>query len=146
MGGIMADFQTRATALIVSIAISATGACASTGGARVATVAPDGAGASRAVLTEFVQKLPAGAAIRVDRASGRSVRGTLLKATPQSLFVQPRTRLPEAMVQIPMADVLSVTPETRGGGHIGRAIGAGAAAGAGAALAVFLVIVAAFND
>lgn len=142
----MADFHRRATALIVSIAISATAACASTGAARVATVTP-GATASRAVLAEFVQRLPAGAAVRVDRASGRSVRGTLLKATPERLFVQPRTRLPEAMIEIPMSDVLSVTPETRGGnGHIGRAIGAGAAAGAGAALAVFLVILAAFSD
>ena len=142
----MADFHRRATALIVSLAISFTAGCASTGAARVATVTPD-ATASRAVLAEFVQGLPAGAAVRVDRASGRSVRGTLLKATPDRLFVQPRTRLPEAMIEIPMTDVLSVTPETRGGNsHIGRAIGVGAAAGAGAALAVFLVILATVSD
>jgi hypothetical protein len=100
----------------------------------------------RAVLAEFVQKLPAGTAVRIDRAGAPAVRGTLMKATDESIYLQPKTRLPEPLVEIPFGEVLSVTPETRGGGHIGRAIGAGAAAGAGAALAVFLVIVAAFGD
>jgi hypothetical protein len=100
----------------------------------------------RAVLAEYVQKLPPGTAVRVDRAGARAIRGTLMKATGDSVFLQPRTRIPEPPVEIPLDDVVSVTPETRSGGHIGRAIGAGAAAGAGAALAVFLVIVAAFGD
>jgi hypothetical protein len=100
----------------------------------------------RAVLAEYVQKLPAGTAVRVDRAGARAVRGTLMKATAESVFLQPKTRIPEPLVEIKLAEILRVIPETRNGGHLGRAIGAGAAAGAGAALAVFLVIVAAFGD
>jgi hypothetical protein len=124
-----------------------TAGCASTGALRVATAQPPAEGsASRAVLTEFVQKLPPGTLVRVDRTGGRSVRGTLMKATNQSVFLQPKTRLPEPIVEIPFDQVLSVIPESRNGSHIGRAIGAGAAAGAGAALAVFLVIIAAFAD
>ena len=69
-----------------------------------------------------------------------------MKATDHAVFLQPKTRMPEPLVEIPLDDVLSVTPERGGGSHIGRAIGAGAAAGAGAALAVFLVILAAFGD
>ena len=136
----------RTTALTICVMVVAAG-CTSTGAMRVAPVQPAAEGsAGRVVLTEFVQKLPPGTTVRVDRSSGRSVHGTLMKATNQSLFVQPKTRLPEPIVEIPMDQVLSVIPETRGGNHIGRAIGAGAAAGAGAALAVFLVILAAFAD
>jgi hypothetical protein len=100
----------------------------------------------RAVLAEYVQKLPAGAAVRVDRTGARAVRGILMKATGESIFLQPKTRIPEPLFEIPLDEVVSVTPETRNGGHIGRAIGAGAAAGAGAALGVFLVIVAVLSD
>lgn len=142
----MPGLLTRTLALLMCATVVTAG-CASTGAMRVTPVQPTAASsAGRAVLTEYVQKLPPGTAVRVDRASGRSVRGTLMKATTQSLFVQPKTRLPEPIVEIPMDQVLSVIPETRGGNHIGRAIGAGAAAGAGAALAVFLVILAAFGD
>jgi hypothetical protein len=100
----------------------------------------------RAVLADYVQRLPPGAAVRVDRAAGRTVRGTLLKATPNTIVVQPRTRLPEAPVEIPLDDVLAVTPEADDRGRFGTAIAAGAAAGAGAALAVFFILVAVFSD
>lgn len=136
----------RTAALSICIAVG-TGGCATTGTMRagasraISRTMPD-----RAVLAEYVQKLPPGTAVRVDRAGARAVRGTLMKATGESVFLQPRTRIPEPPVEIPLDEVVSVTPETRSGGHIGRAIGAGAAAGAGAALAVFLVIVAAFGD
>lgn len=98
------------------------------------------------MLVEYLQKLPPGAAVRIDRARGRSVRGTLMKATGQSLFVQPKTRLPEGVVEIPMDDVVRVTPDTQSGSNLGRAIGAGAAAGAGATLAIFMILVAALGD
>jgi hypothetical protein len=97
------------------------------------------------VLAEYVQRLPAGAAVRIARAGGRSVRGTLMKATAQSLIVQPRTRIPEPPIEIALADVISVTPDTNGSG-LGKAIGVGVAAGAGAALAVFLIIAAIYAD
>ena len=136
----------RTAALSICVAI-ATGGCATTGTMRAGASRVIGRTMSdRAVLAEYVQKLPPGTAVRVDRAGARAVRGTLMKATGESVFLQPRTRIPEPPVEIPLDEVVSVTLETRGGGHIGRAIGAGAAAGAGAALAVFLVIVAAFGD
>jgi hypothetical protein len=136
----------RTAALWICVAV-ATGGCATTstmraGASRANTrTMPD-----RAVLAEYVQKLPAGAAVRVDRTGARAVRGILMKATGESIFLQPKTRIPEPLFEIPLDEVVSVTPETRNGGHIGRAIGAGAAAGAGAALGVFLVIVAVLSD
>jgi hypothetical protein len=95
------------------------------------------------VLSEYVQKLPAGSGVKVERANGKAVRGILMKATDQVLVIQPRTRVPEPPLEIAMSDVLRVTPESGGsGGNIARAIGIGAAAGAGAALAVFFIILA----
>ena len=98
------------------------------------------------MLAEYVQKLPPGTAVRIDRTNGRSLVGTLMKATGDSLFVQPKTRIPEPIVEVPMDDVIGVTPVSKGSNHIGRAIGAGAAAGAGATLAIFLILIAAFGD
>lgn len=137
----------RALAVCVCAALAASG-CATSGSMRVsrAYAAPDGS-ASRAVLTEYLQKLQPGMTVKIVRAQGRPVRGTLMKATDDTVFLQPATRRPEPILEVPISNVLSVTPETRkGGNQIGRAIGAGAAAGAGAALAIFLVIVAAFGD
>ncbi len=98
------------------------------------------------VLAEYVQKLPSGTTIRVDRAGGKTVRGILMKASERSLVIQPKTRVPEPMIEIPLSAVLRVTPESSNGANLGKAIGIGAAAGAGAALAVFFIIVAIFAD
>jgi hypothetical protein len=136
----------KSWAAIATCAALATTGCASGASMSVAAIHPAPGATASAVLTEYVQKLPAGTVVRVVREEGGSVRGTRRKATTESLFLQPATRRPEPIVEIPLAGVLSVTPQPREGNHVGRAIGAGAAAGAGAALAVFLVIVAAFGD
>jgi hypothetical protein len=98
------------------------------------------------MLAEYVQKLTPGSAVRVERTGGKSVRGTLIKATDRSVVVQARTRLPEPPIEVAMGDVLSVTPESPRGANLAKAIAAGAAAGAGAALGIFFIIVAAYND
>ncbi len=102
--------------------------------------------ADRAILAEYVQKLPPGASVRVERTAGPALRGTLLKATEQSLIVQPRTRVPEPAVEVPMSEVLSVEPYSPAGPNVAKAIGIGAAAGAGAALAVFFIIATLYAD
>lgn len=102
--------------------------------------------ADASMLAEYVQRLAPGSAVRVERASGTTLRGTLIKATDRSLVVQPRTRIPEPPIEVAWSDVLSVTPETPRGPNLAKAIAAGAAAGAGAAIAVFFIIVAAYND
>lgn len=130
-----------ATALVMSLTLAVTG-CATTGGKGL-TVVPSG---NRAVVAEFVQKLPQGSAIRVQHTDGRTLRGILMKATDQSLVIQPRVRVPEPPIEISLADVVAVTPDSNGGTNLAKAIGIGAAAGAGAALAVFLIIAAIYAD
>lgn len=101
--------------------------------------------ADPAVLADYLQRLPVGTSVRVERVNGRAIRGTLMKATADTVVVQPRTRLPEPPVEIPLAEVLTVTPES-GSGGVGKAIAAGVAAGAGAALVTFFVLIALFSD
>jgi hypothetical protein len=102
---------------------------------------------SNAAVIEYVRQLPLGTNVRVDRASERGVRGTLLKVGDQILIVQPRTRIVVAPVEIPLADVTRVTVDTgSGGASFAKAIGAGVAAGAAAALAVILIAFAVVAD
>ena len=120
--------------------------CATSRAGAATPAAPDGQVAGSAVLAEYVQRLPPGSAVRVERAAGRTIRGTLMKATASSVVLQPRTRVPEPPVEIPLAEVLSVTPEPGNGNTVAKAIGIGAAAGAAAALGVFLIILAVLAD
>jgi len=138
------DRSRQALAILVCTALITTG-CATGGSPRVNAVPAGGQGQDRSVLVEYVQNLTPGAAVRVERLSGRAVRGTLIKATETAVIIQQRTRVPEPAIEIPMADILAVTPDTGNGFSLAKAIGAGAAAGAGAALAVFLVLVAIYD-
>ncbi len=132
--------------ILRTIALSLCTALAVPGCAATAMSRGPSTPADISVLSEYVQRLPPGSAVRVERTGGRTLRGTLMKATDRSLVVQPRTRMPEPAVEVQLAEVLSVTPETASGGNLGRAIGVGAAAGAGAALTVFAILVAVFAD
>lgn len=119
--------------------------CATAGGTHAAMYVGQSGSARRSVLVDYVQRLPPGTLVRVNRAQGHSVRGTLMKATDQSVFVQPKTRLPEAVVEIPVDEIVAVTPETPSSG-VGRAIGVGAAAGAAATIGVLLILFALVSD
>ena len=119
--------------------------CATAGGAHSAMYVGQPGNSGRRVLVDYVQRLPPGTLVRVNRAQGHSVRGTLMKATDQSVFVQPKTRLPEAIVEIPVDEIVAVTPETPSNG-VGRAIGVGAAAGAAATIGILLILFALVSD
>lgn len=132
--------------LVVCAAIAASG-CATTGNAHVtpATMGQQPA-ASRLALVEYMQNLPPGSLVRVNRSAGHAVRGTLMKATDQSVFIQPMTRLPEAIVEIPVNEILTVTKESTRDHGVGRAIAAGAIAGAAATFAIILILFAVSAD
>jgi len=97
-------------------------------------------------MAEYVQKLQTGATIKVERTQRRTTRGVLMKATNQAIFVQPRTRLPEPAIEIPLDEVLAVTLESKNGNSIGRSIAAGAAAGAAVVLTMVLISLALWSD
>jgi len=135
--------KTMVALLCASVAASG---CATT---RVVQVSPAPSGdriADRAVMAEYVQKLQTGATIKVERSHRHSMRGVLMKATDHAIFVQPRTRVPEPAVEIPLDDVLSVTLESKTGNSVGRSIAAGAAAGAAVVLTMVLISFALWSD
>lgn len=136
-------------AIVVMLCAALTSGCATGGVPRVALAQSPQAAAPRptgdqTVLAEYVQKLAPGTRVRVDRADGTVVKGTLMKASAAVVVVQQRTRVPEPPLEIPLSDVLAVTPES--GSSIAKAIGIGAAAGAAAALGTILIMIAIFSD
>jgi hypothetical protein len=96
----------------------------------------------RALLTAYLERLPAGSKVRASLASGKTVRGTLMQATNEGIVVQRRTRIPEPPVTIPIESIRAVEIDTSSG--TGRAVAIGAAAGGGAALGVILILAAIF--
>lgn len=111
-----------------------------------AQTADDTRRADTAVLADYVQRLPPGSFVKVERAGRRTLRGTLMKATSSTVVVQPRTRIPEPPVEVALSEVLNVVPDTPRSANIAKAIVAGAAAGAGAALAAFFIILSVYED
>ena len=97
----------------------------------------------RALLTAYLERLPAGSRVRARLAGGETVRGTLMQATTQGIVVQRRTRLPEAPVTIPIERIQAVELDTSS--STGRAVAIGVAAGAGAALGVLLLLAAIYS-
>ncbi len=123
-------------AVVVCCALITTG-CASASGPRVAQT-PSAPVQDQAVLADYVQRIPAGSKVRIERTSGEVLRGILMKATAEGLVVQKNTRVPERPVEVALSDIARVSLDT--GSPTGRNIGIGMAAGAAGTLSVFLVL------
>jgi hypothetical protein len=134
----------QTVAAFVCAALVTTG-CASASGPRMAQGPAAPNVQDRAVLAEYVQRLPAGSRVRVERASGESLRGTLMKATPDSIVVQKNTRLPEAPVDVPLSDVTRVTLDATSS-SLGKHIAIGVGSGVAATFGVLLILAALWSD
>jgi hypothetical protein len=130
-------------ALLLCGAIVTSG-CASASGPRVAT-APQPSVVDRTAMADYVQRLPAGSKVRVERTDGTSLRGTLMKASADAVVLQKNTRIPEPPVEVPLAEIARVTTNS-GGMSAGKAIGIGVASGVGVFFAILAIFAATFND
>ena len=142
--------------IAVLLCVTLSGACATAGGPRLqrfdastrTVQSLNGAAplqaVDKALLAEYVQKLPLGTKVRVDRLSGGAIHGTLMKATGDYVVVQRRTRLPEPPEQIALEQITGITPQSSS--SVGKAIAIGAGAGAAAALGTILILIAIFSD
>jgi hypothetical protein len=119
----------------------ATAGCASGGRTRVES--PSFGPNDRAAIADYVQKLPAGSKVKVERADGESVKGTLMKTSDTLLVVQRNTRIAEPPIDIPLDQVTRVTVDS--GTGTGKAVGIGVAVGVGAFFAVGLILAAIFG-
>ena len=96
------------------------------------------------LMAEYVKQLPIGSRVRVERANGDKVRGTLMKATGEVVVVQKRTRIPEPPVEIPITDLRAIEPDQ--GSSTGRTVAIAIGAGVGATLGVLLLLAAIYSD
>jgi len=112
--------------------------CASAGGTRMAS-APRPAVVDSTAMADYVQRLPAGSRVRVERTGGASLRGTLIKAGGDAIVVQRNSRLPEPPVSVPIAEVARVTLDGGGGTSTAKAVAIGIASGVGAFFAVLAI-------
>jgi hypothetical protein len=132
----------KVVAVVLCAALGGTG-CASASGTRIAQ-APQPSIQDKAVLAEYVQRLAAGAKVRVERTDGTSLRGTLMKATPQSIVVQKNTRVPEVPLEIPLDQLTRVTIDS--GSSMGKTVGIAVGVGVAATFGIFAIIAALIGD
>src|SRR5690349_24363875 len=102
----------KTLALLLSVTLAVSG-CASARYSRMNRMPAQIASSSDpSTLADYVQKLPAGSRIRVDTVSGRTLRGTLIKATPDELVIQRNTRVPVSPDAIPTSQLSRVMVES----------------------------------
>jgi len=135
----------RLLAVMVSAAMVTTG-CASAGGPRMSTTMVQPGVVSTAAMAEYVGKLPVGSKVRVERTDGAVLRGTLMKATADTIVVQKNTRVAESPVDVPLAQVARVTLEGGGGSSTAKAVAIGIVSGVGAFFAILAIAFAASGD
>ena len=99
-----------------------------------------------AALADYVQRIAAGSRVRVERSGGAVLRGTLMKATDDSILVQEHTRVPEAPIDVPLADIARVALETNSPSSVGKIVGIGVASGVAATLGVIGILAAMWSD
>ena len=134
----------KALALLLVTALLTSG-CASASAARSgAQIAP---AIDQTTLTEYAQRIPAGSRVRLERTTGETIRGTLMKATAQAVTIQKHTRIPEAPIEVPLTSIARLTLDQGGSGSsTAKAIGIGIASGVGAFFAIVAIAFAAWDD
>lgn len=128
-------------AIVLCSSLAASG-CASASGPRLAQDSPPPI--DRAVLADYVERIPAGSRVRVERTTGGTLRGTLLKSGADSLTMQRNTRVPETPIEVPFNTITRVTLD--GGTSTSKTVGIAIATGVGATFGVLLLLAAIFSD
>ena len=128
---------------VVLCATLLTGGCASSGGTRVAQ--DPQAPVDRAILADYVQKIPAGSKVRIERTTGGTLRGTLLRSTADNVTVQRNTRVPEQPVDVPFSTITRLTLDT-GGTSTGKTVAIAVGAGVGATFGILFLLAALLGD
>jgi hypothetical protein len=130
------------TAVLLCVALAASG-CASASGPRVAQdAAPP---LDRTLLSEYAQRIPTGSKVRVERTTGGTLRGTLLKTGAEQITLQRNTRIPEAPVDIPFNTITRITLENNGN-STAKTVAIAVGTGVGATFGVLLLLAAIWGD
>jgi hypothetical protein len=132
----------QSLAVVLCCALVGSG-CASASGARVAQATQPSVQANT-LLADYVQRIPLGSKVRVERTNGGTLRGTLMKSSPDVVIVQKNTRVPEPPIEVPLSQVTRVTLDT-GGSSVGKTVAISIGAGVGATLGVLMLLAAIYS-
>src|SRR5437867_8450121 len=97
----------RIIAIVLCAALTTTG-CASAAGPRFARTQANPAASpvmDRAVLADYLQRLPIGSRVKLERTDGSVLHGTLMKVGTESVVVQKNTRVPEPPIDVPLGGI-----------------------------------------
>jgi hypothetical protein len=142
--------MTRAVAMVLSLML-ALPACAPRSRALMRVEAnrsmqtPAAAAERVDAWRSLLERLPAGARVRLRLADGRTIRATLLQTKRDEIVVTPRTRIPEPVQTIAFADLVSIDVETDAP-SMARMVGIGVASGVAAFFGMLLIMIASIED
>lgn len=94
-----------------------------------------------AAFKELAANIPLGSRVTVESRDGRRLTATLMAVNEEGIVVKRESRVPEAAVSIPFAQLTRLRRDAKSGFSIGKAIGIGLAAGVGAILTMFAIAV-----
>jgi hypothetical protein len=138
--------MTRVLSVVLSIMLAGSGCAANIANQRRPIALGNQAPAIDAMLmSDYLRQLPIGSRLRVTLASGKVIRGTLMKHDGDPIVVQRRTRVPEPPTEIRVADIAAAELDGSNG-SLPRHLAVGAAAAAGVTIGVLLVLAAIFAD
>jgi hypothetical protein len=129
---------------VVLCAALITSGCASASGPRVAPD-PKAPTVDGAILADYVQKIPAGSKVRIERSTGGTLKGTLLRSTAGGVTVQRNTRIPEPPLDVPFGTITRLTLDN-GGTSTGKTVAIAVGAGVGATFGILLLLSALLGD
>ena len=97
------------------------------------------------VWRDVASKIDIGTEINVRLNDGRKVRATLLEVGQDGLLLQPKTRVPVPVQEVPYPAIVSLERRA-GGASVAKAVGIGIASGVGAFFVILGILVAAYGD
>ena len=103
-------------------------------------LAQDAANAWRTVA----RAIEPGREVQVRLVSGQRFTATFVEARDTGVMLQPKTRVPVPVQEVPYADIVSL--EQRKGSNTGKIVAIGIATGAGVFLAIIGILAAAYSD
>ena len=98
------------------------------------------------VWRSFAEKIDVGTELNVRLREGARFRAVLVGVREDALLVQPKTRVPVAVQEVPYDAILSLERRRDGGMNGGKAAAIGVAAGVGTFFAALAILSAAFGD
>ena len=98
------------------------------------------------VWRSFAEKVDVGSRIKVRLREGARVTATMIQAAPDHLLVQPVTRVPVPVQQVPYDQIVSIERDDSRGVGAAKAAAIGVATGVGAFFGVMLIFLAAAAD